>query len=164
LGDTFKEQASKEYGCYLSLYNDETKDVRTAVDTFKLYGKVGNIDTVIYDSVAKSWTVVTDAGYWRKANQIHQWFVDKCQDGIDECQDTPVDEGDLTALLDDVLTVLGDKSLAPQILPSQSGFFFGGTEYDKWYFTDLRETRRILRQVLKPSTLKHWALQYHSSW
>ena len=22
--------------------------------------------------------------YWRKANAIHQWFVDNCQDGVDE--------------------------------------------------------------------------------
>ena len=22
-----------------------------------------------------------EVGYWRKANQIHKWFVDNCQDG-----------------------------------------------------------------------------------
>lgn len=24
-------------------------------------------------------------GYWRKANQIHKWFVDNIQDGVDNC-------------------------------------------------------------------------------
>ena len=24
--------------------------------------------------------------YWRKANAIHSWFVENCQDGVDECQ------------------------------------------------------------------------------
>lgn len=29
--------------------------------------------------------------YWRKANAIHRWFVDNCQNGIDECQTAYVD-------------------------------------------------------------------------
>lgn len=27
-----------------------------------------------------------EIGYWRKANAIHKWFVDKVQDGIDDCE------------------------------------------------------------------------------
>lgn len=26
-----------------------------------------------------------EIGYWRKANQIHNWFVENVQDGIDDC-------------------------------------------------------------------------------
>ena len=26
-----------------------------------------------------------EIGYWRKANAIHKWFVDRVQDGIDDC-------------------------------------------------------------------------------
>ena len=26
-----------------------------------------------------------EVGYWRKANQIHKWFVDNVQDGVDDC-------------------------------------------------------------------------------
>lgn len=26
-----------------------------------------------------------EVGYWRKANQIHNWFVSNCQDGEDDC-------------------------------------------------------------------------------
>lgn len=29
--------------------------------------------------------IMEEVGYWRKANQIHQWFVDHVQDGIDDC-------------------------------------------------------------------------------
>ena len=32
--------------------------------------------------------VTIGVGYWRKANQIHKWFVDNCQNGRDECQET----------------------------------------------------------------------------
>lgn len=38
--------------------------------------------------------------YWRKANHIHKWFVDNCQDGIDECQYTYVPRAKLEQLLD----------------------------------------------------------------
>ena len=30
--------------------------------------------------------VVIEAAYWRKANQIHNWFVENIQDGMDECK------------------------------------------------------------------------------
>lgn len=30
--------------------------------------------------------VVTQAAYWRKANQIHKWFVDNVCDGNDDCK------------------------------------------------------------------------------
>ena len=27
-----------------------------------------------------------EVGYWRKANQIHSWFVNNVQDGVDDCE------------------------------------------------------------------------------
>lgn len=30
-------------------------------------------------------SVGEEIGYWRKANQIHDWFVKHCQDGVDDC-------------------------------------------------------------------------------
>lgn len=41
-----------------------------------------------------------EVGYWRKANQIHKYFVDKCQDGVDDCKPYYVDIADLEDLLD----------------------------------------------------------------
>ena len=38
-------------------------------------------------------------GYWRKANAIHKWFVDKCQDGVDDCKPYYVSIEDLEELL-----------------------------------------------------------------
>ena len=31
-------------------------------------------------------TVDIQVGYWRKANQVHGYFVHACQDGIDNCR------------------------------------------------------------------------------
>lgn len=29
--------------------------------------------------------IAFEAGYWRKANHIHSWFVENVQDGVDDC-------------------------------------------------------------------------------
>lgn len=42
---------------------------------------------------------LTEVAYWRKANAIHKWFVDNVQDGIDECQESPVTREQLNELL-----------------------------------------------------------------
>ena len=100
--------------------------------------------------------------YWRKANQIHQWFVDHCQEGIDECQEAWVSREQLQELIDICKIVLGDMSRAEELLPTQSGFFFGGTDYDDWYFQDLEQTVRIIEDALElPSS---WEFEYRSSW
>lgn len=38
-------------------------------------------------------------GYWRKANQIHRWFVENVQGGNDDCGDHEVSEDKLSELL-----------------------------------------------------------------
>jgi hypothetical protein len=45
--------------------------------------------------------IIEQVGYWRKANQIHNWFVENIQDGIDDCDyHREVTEEDLEELLD----------------------------------------------------------------
>lgn len=42
-----------------------------------------------------------EVGYWRKANQIHNWFVENIQNGVDDCDyHREVREEDLLELLD----------------------------------------------------------------
>lgn len=43
--------------------------------------------------------IVEDVGYWRKANAVHQWFVDNVQDGADDCKEYFVSRGQLKDLL-----------------------------------------------------------------
>lgn len=61
--------------------------------------------------------LVTEVGYWRKANAIHRWFVDNVQGGVDECQHSYVDSEQLEELrdivkqlLEGIKTVDGDVS------------------------------------------------------
>ena len=107
--------------------------------------------------------IVCEAAYWRKANAIHQWFVKNCQDGEDDCGEYTVSRDDLKTLVDLCKQVLANRELAKELLPSQSGFFFGSTEYDEYYFGDLQLTINQLEPWLDDSR-KQWDLYYHSSW
>ena len=101
--------------------------------------------------------------YWRKANAIHKYFVDNCADGKDECQDTYVERDHLKDLLQRCETILKDRSRAKELLPSQSGFFFGSTEYDEWYFQDLENTIPVLKKILSHAP-ESWEFEYKASW
>lgn len=111
--------------------------------------------------------VIEEVGYWRKANQIHGWFVDNVQDGNDNCGEYHVDESQLEELLELCKKILSNKELAEELLPARSGFFFGGTSYDEWYFNDLEQTVEIIETLLSERN-EHGYLDgniyYQSSW
>lgn len=100
---------------------------------------------------------------WRKSNQIHQWFVDNCQNGEDDCRKAYVSREQLQELIGLCKQVIGNRDLADDLLPSQEGFFFGSTEYDEYYFGDLLETVEMLESALK-ETPDGWDFEYQSSW
>lgn len=84
-------------------------------------------------------TITESVGYWRKANQVHKWFVDNVQEGVDDFTNTAV---------------------AEELLPTAQGFFFGGDNYDKWYLKDLEDTVAICEQAIKEGG----DFYYNSSW
>lgn len=136
---------------------------------------------------------------WRKANQIHKWFVDNVQGGNDNCGTYDVMVEELQALLDTVNKVMDstklvdgtvfngysfeggkkvyhtsdgkvmeDTSVARELLPTQSGFFFGGTEYDQYYWQDLVYTKERLEKILgmveEADDGYHWQLKGEDDW
>jgi hypothetical protein len=105
--------------------------------------------------------IVEEAGYWRKANQIHRWFVENVQRGVDDCGNYYVEKSKLLELLDLCEKVKADNSLADSLLPTASGFFFGGTEYDEWYFEDINNTINIIKETVEGGDADYY---YSSSW
>lgn len=108
-----------------------------------------------------------EAGYWRKANQIHKWFVDNVQDGVDECEEHEVSREQLTELLSVCKRVIADPKLGEELLPAASGFFFGSTEYDEYYLSDIDHTISILEEILSPENENKYLFvdfYYRSSW
>jgi len=106
--------------------------------------------------------VMIEAGYWRKANAIHKWFVDNVQEGKDDYGNYYVGREQLAELRELCQKVLADRSLAAELLPPQSGFFFGGTDIDEYYFADLGQTIKIIDNAL--TLPESWDFEYHSSW
>lgn len=102
--------------------------------------------------------------YWRKANEIHKWFVDNVQKGKDDCGNYYVERKQLQWLVEMCKDVLSNKENAADILPTRSGFFFGSTDYDEYYFKDLENTVEMLENVINNPKLQRWAFEYHSSW
>ena len=105
--------------------------------------------------------ITMSIGYWRKANQIHRWFVEHVQDGVDECQKSYVSTDQLINLKTACEDALTDPELASSILPPQEGFFFGSDELDEWYFNDLKDTIKIIDKALK---IQNGTFYYQSSW
>jgi hypothetical protein len=101
---------------------------------------------------------------WRKANAIHKWFVDNVQDGVDDCGQYKVTKEHLIQLHNACNDVLNDNNLAEQLLPTQSGFFFGGVEYDDSYYYKLKETKNEINYILEYKSYCLDELYYCSSW
>jgi hypothetical protein len=106
--------------------------------------------------------IIIEAVYWRKANAIHQWFVNNVQEGTDDCVNYYVSREKLQELAALCEQILADKSLAKALLPTASGFFFGDTSYDDYYFDDIQRTKEEIEAALKLPD--NWDFEYQSSW
>jgi hypothetical protein len=138
---------------YVSEYNEPDKVISTEI--MRHFPELTALQTVQEVSVR--------VGYWRKANAIHKWFVDHVQKGTDDCGNYYVSRDQLTALRE-VCERVRDwpGGLAAEQLPTTSGFFFGGTDYDEYYMQDVNRTIRIIDECLQlPDS---WDFEYHSSW
>lgn len=137
--------------------------------------------TVVVDGTpisGVSW-VTTDVAYWRKANQIHTWFVENVQNGEDNCGNYDVSNDDLIELVGLCKQVLASRDpniadpredvefvkTASELLPTTSGFFFGSTEYDAGYIDDITSTIEKLEPLISPDDTGDYPFyEYSSSW
>ena len=191
---------------YLDYMEEKEKDSPYAKGTFEEWCGLEKFPSQRYiDFYSKYQTtseygfkhIMTEVGYWRKANQIHKWFVENVQDGIDDCDyHREVTEDDLEELLSICQTVLEscelvpsqiengysfdengnkvynyvdglavqDSSVAEKLLPTEGGFFFGGTSYDEWYVDDIKNTIKIITNVLESTDFEKEMIYYRASW
>jgi len=112
--------------------------------------------------------IIEEVGYWRKANHIHKWFVDNVQNGKDDCGEYQVYEDQLANLLETCKEILEDGNKAPKLLPTTSGFFFGATDYNEYYFDDIQNTVNIIESLfetdLDGGMYLNSDVYYSSSW
>ena len=142
-------------------------------------------------------SIFDEVGYWRKANHIHAWFVDKVQGGEDDCSYYFVSKDDFLELKETCEKVVALKPYSidensdlfyitasslidsgviskedykeleaklEEIMPTQAGFFFGGTDYSPYYFQTVEETLEIANTILENEDFDKEVYLYHSSW
>lgn len=90
--------------------------------------------------------------YWRKSNQIHQWFVQNVQGGTDNCDEYSVSLDQLKLLSKTIEPALVSTAAASELMPTSEGFFFGSQEYDQYYFDDLKETKEKIDTLVTYQT------------
>lgn len=110
-----------------------------------------------------------EVAYWRKANAIHNWIVANVQDNVDNCAYYYMEKRQLKQLLTICEKILANPTVenAMELLPTKSGFFFGGVDLNKesemkWYLDGLEYTVEIFKQILKEDKYEYFF--YHSSW
>lgn len=141
--------------------------------------------------------ITYEAAYWRKANAIHNWFVNVVQEGIDNCATYSVSIEQLKELRNVCQEVLNKAVLVPgkilsyisykngqetrhyedgliienveeiaELLPTESGFFFGSTEYDTGYLESVKYTFLMLDKILTMpmKERQQWEFTYTASW
>lgn len=138
-------------GDYSSEFHQEYIDILEA-------SKMKSLAAV--DSVGLS--ITETAIYWRKVNSIHNWFVNECANGVDECQPTYVSREKLEQLLGIVTEAIDTKNA--ELLPPASGFFFGSTDVDEWYWNDLKYTQVELKTILDKTKNEDISFIYQASW
>lgn len=137
-------------------------DIKKISDIGQMFG-LDPFTTEIRDPI-RAIEISFSAAYWRKANAIHEWFVKNVQEGEDDCREAYVDRKQLQDLVETCHAVLKDHSLAPKLLPTRSGFFFGNTDYNSFYYEDLNNTVDRLEQVLAAPAFADCSFCYQASW
>lgn len=90
-----------------------------------------------------------EVGYWRKAVEIHRWFVDAVQGGKDNCEYYEVSKEKLETLLN-----LCKKAKAST----------KDVEYNERYLSNIEKTIKILEEVLAKTDFEQEVILYCSCW
>ena len=88
-------------------------------------------------------------GYFRTVNFLVQYFSDL---GFAVEHQTPfyITKDQVTELRNRCQIVLDNHDKAEELLPTMNGFFFGSTDYDEYYFGDVKQVLKYCEETLLP--------------
>lgn len=112
-------------------------------------------------SFGEYYSIFHEACYWRKFNALHNWFVNNLQDGVDDSGHYELTIEKVNECLDVLKETKETKN--SRLLEPKSGFFFGSTSIDQYYWRDIDDAIKQLEDLLQ----KDWNAYrffYHSSW
>lgn len=125
----------------------------------------------IDDGTGEKYYKWEEVSYWRKANEIHRWFLDYLNlDGGFNCGHAEIGKEGLQELVDTCKFVLGRKGkndaikVAEEKLPTQGGFFFGSIDYDEYYYEDLKYTIKELEKAIQEIDWDNEIVAYSCWW
>lgn len=147
---------------YLWNSNEKDREIAKAVDTL--------LERLDFDSGSSRESKVKSIGidimYWRKANAIHEFFVDTVQYGDDDCKRYLVEDEQLQELIElckQELNARGTDEAGTFLEPAE-GFFFGSKDLDDYYYDELQRTADGLTKFLESELSKRCDIYYQSSW
>lgn len=169
---------SLEYLDWLEHWKENNEDIKSFKDYFKTEKELASNEDMMllkkqhikryeYLTGPAAKSIWKPLHSWRKANQIHHWFIENVQDGFDDCDQYLVEKEQLEELLDLCQQISKhdfDQKIAKELLPTTGGFFFGSTAYDEDYRIDIEETIDILKKVLDTTDFEKEIVTYQSSW
>ena len=100
-----------------------------------------------------------EVAYFRKVNFLLPFF-----EYGENCSRLEIDDYKIDELLVKWKQVLEDHSLAETLLPTQSGFFFGNTEYNDWYFYYVKEVYDKFSEIAEDFNSDEDMLSMVCSW
>lgn len=129
----------------------------------KLYDKI-KVYIKHFEELGFSWrSLRTEVAVWRKANQIHHWFVENVQNGNDDMCSYEVSKENLQELYNSCVNVMKRKTPHNE-LPTRTGPFFGSTSYDNYYYWEVDRTKTILENLLKNFNFETHYMVYCADW
>jgi hypothetical protein len=108
-----------------------------------------------------AYCIFHEACYWRKFNALHNWFVNNLQNGVDDCGFYELTQEKVNECLDVLREVKDTKKY--KLMEPKSGFFFGSTEVDEWYWDGVDNAIDQLEKLLNLDW-NAYRFFYHSSW
>ncbi|MGZ4160647.1 MAG: hypothetical protein ACXVNF_07630 [Neobacillus sp.] len=131
----------------------------------EIYKKVKPYIKYSGETGSTRYSLIEDVAYWRKANQIHNWFVEILRNGIDEPLFTiEVTKDNLHDLYNLCLKTLSKNADPRETLPTRLGCYFGNLAYNDWYYREIYETKSLLEYLLRHFNFETHYLMYQCSW
>lgn len=162
-------QIERAFDKFWDKFNEDmlVSEVRALADSLGITDRL-TIEEGEYDGqtfVDASRNDTERVGYMRKHNHLLPYFKYE-----DNCSDRFVSKSEVEAFIDDAKTVISHRyeddaqEVAEDLIPTESGFFFGSTEYDEYYYADLEEDIRIFEEILDNFDFNNDVLIMHCWW
>lgn len=103
----------------------------------------------------------TQVGYFRKINSLFRWVSYNVQ-SVDNCKSILIPKQKLEQLSADLNRLTKDNCMT--IFPTSEGFFFGSTEYDQYYWSDVEEVKSWVSSTLKSFDFDNHDLFFWAWW